>query len=756
MTDADVVFGVNLAANQLLVNNLVQTITVDSVKTDLLVTSSNASLSNIIVPSTVTSAELNYSAIVQTSGISKTVQICTGLTINKDLNGDIITDVQTTIPPCIIITGSSTWKGIVNLPQAISTTPLPIEPGKVNTISKSIEIGFGSTMLTSNKAVRIVFVGDAGKRVSYFNSVTPLTDITTTCSDNTQITNDGLPAGGNCKINVGSDLIVWTKHFTGFATWSSSSSGSSAPTSSPSSSASGGLGGAAGATGVGPSGPTSSGAQGFGGILTPALKIYQVSYDFCKTDMVRIVIGTDPGAHPTVILRTLSGIIQAQLSSEQPFAEQNVNATIQKAVYEAHIDPREKSFEVVVLEAMGKNVNTIGKTIEVTGCKATIVFEQGVSETQPTQIDLTAPKIFDVRFQVGNGTKVPSSDVTNQYVDNQPLAVYSIIDSPTPIDRAELRFVKLGDDLAKYTAIKMNVNPLLVSNTTYVISGTIPKEMMQAPAISYWIHVENHAGKESDSDKYAIGVKPNYSPNGKLEFDILPTRAEGTTATPTAYFTNSGNPVFGTISLVADGNTVYTSPVQLFGSGQTPVNLKWKTPTVGQLVNHHVIAIAEFYGKSFETDAASVITFPGTITMSILQSSNIDIIKENNKTVANPSVLYSSFKNDGNMRYRVTAPDGTCVIGASDNCLVTQSTQELKGNFKSITIGDQIYRVRYSGPSSSLERFSITSVDPIVGHWNVEIDSQDGLVPQAHAMQDVFLKVKYRAQETAFITGTSK
>jgi hypothetical protein len=98
------------------------------------------------------------------------------------------------------------------------------------------------------------------------------------------------------------------------------------------------------------------------------------------------------------------------------------------------------------------------------------------------------------------------------------------------------------------------------------------------------------------------------------------------------------------------------------------------------------------------------------------------------------------------MRYKVMAPDGTCVIGGADNCLVTQSTFGLKGNFKSITIGDEVYRVRYSGLDSPLERFSITSVDPILGSWKVEIDSDNNLIPQVHAMEDVFLKVKYRAE----------
>jgi hypothetical protein len=586
-------------------------------------------------------------------------------------------------------------------------------------------------------------------RAGYTHAV-PLTEITATCADDTQTTNNALPAGGNCKINVGSDLVIWTKHFTGFATWSSSSSGSSGP-----SAATGGTGGGGGAVGTGPSGSSGSSGigTGFGGILTPNLKIYQVSYDLCNQNIVKITIGTDSGAHPTVILRTTSGIILAQLSKDQPYLEQNVNATIQKTVYEAHINTKEQSFEVVVLEAMGKNINTIGKTIQINGCNETVTFENGVSVPQSAQIDLSTPKIFGVKFQIGNNTKTLSSDVTNQYVDSQSMTVYSIIDTPTSPDRVELRFVKLGDDITKYVAVKMNVTPLQISNTTYIISGMIPKEMMQSPAITYWIHVENNAGKISDSDQYFIGVKPSYSSQGKLEVDILPARAEGTTVRSAAYFTNTGMPVFGTISLVADGNVVYTSPPQLFGAGQTVVGLIWKTSTFGYVKSHQVFAKYNGYNDSINTNTVTVTTFPGTKTLSISQPVNIGVIQQNNKTIAIPLALHSSFKHkEDNLRYQVTAPDGTCVIGPSDNCLVTHSTTG-QAYFKSVTIGDQVYRVRYYGSENLLERFTITSVDSITGDWKVDIVSSNGFVPTAHATQDVFMQVKYRAQELQSVKG---
>ena len=123
----------------------------------------------------------------------------------------------------------------------------------------------------------------------------------------------------------------------------------------------------------------------------------------------------------------------------------------------------------------------------------------------------------------------------------------------------------------------------------------------------------------------------------------------------------------------------------------------------------------------------------------------------NNHTIANPEILYSSYHNDGTTQYKVTAPDGSCVIGGSSDCLVSDSTFGDRGQLKSITIGDQIYRVRYSGPDDPIERFSITSVDPIVGQWKVEIDSTQGFIPQVNAMSDVSMKITYRPIETPFM-----
>ena len=151
------------------------------------------------------------------------------------------------------------------------------------------------------------------------------------------------------------------------------------------------------------------------------------------------MVGTDSDQIPSVIIRSsISGVVSAQLDANQPYLTQNENATLKEYLYDVSISPQEKSFEVVALLAENNNVNTVGQTIDVTTCKADITFEPSGTETEQQPVDSTAPGIFDTKFQIANGTEIPSSETTSQYVDNQPLTVYSIVNSPTPIAAVSL------------------------------------------------------------------------------------------------------------------------------------------------------------------------------------------------------------------------------------------------------------------------------------------------------------------------------
>jgi len=101
----------------------------------------------------------------------------------------------------------------------------------------------------------------------------------------------------------------------------------------------------------------------------------------------------------------------------------------------------------------------------------------------------------------------------------------------------------------------------------------------------------------------------------------------------------------------------------------------------------------------------------------------------------------------------VIAPDGTCVIGTG--CLIEESTLNHRGAIDSVLLYGQIFRVRYSGADNVLERFSITSLDSVLGDWRVEIE-YDVSPFTASAADDLPIKIKYRAERSTLVTVTSE
>ena len=142
--------------------------------------------------------------------------------------------------PATTVTGPADWNGVIAAPT-VTTVTLPVTTGETTTLGTAIEIGFANAKLSFDNAVRILLPGQAGKRAGYSRPGTEFTEITSACSTDSQVAGDALVADGECKIDVGGDLVIWTKHFTKFASYtqttnsssssnsSSSDSGSSAP-----------------------------------------------------------------------------------------------------------------------------------------------------------------------------------------------------------------------------------------------------------------------------------------------------------------------------------------------------------------------------------------------------------------------------------------------------------------------------------------------------------------------------------------------
>lgn len=125
------------------------------------------------------------------------------------------------IPASTVVTSAdATWNGIIAAPT-VTTVTLPDTSGQTKTLSTAIEVGFTDAKLSFDKAVRLLLPNQAGKRAGYIRTGIDFTEITNICAADNQTTGDALAADGECKIDAanGLDLVIWTKHFTKFASY---------------------------------------------------------------------------------------------------------------------------------------------------------------------------------------------------------------------------------------------------------------------------------------------------------------------------------------------------------------------------------------------------------------------------------------------------------------------------------------------------------------------------------------------------------
>jgi hypothetical protein len=97
--------------------------------------------------------------------------------------------------------------------------------------------------------------------------------------------------------------------------------------------------------------------------------------------------------------------------------------------------------------------------------------------------------------------------------------------------------------------------------------------------------------------------------------------------------------------------------------------------------------------------------------------------------VLSGSMVTMSMDDQSNVNLRVVSESGICIIGTTDECLVTESTRKPGQIFKVVQIDGLNLNVRYSGPDVRLEKFSISPLSsddflPDV-NWNIEVIKGD-------------------------------
>jgi len=181
---------------------------------------------DITIPATVTNATILVS--VSTSW-SNTVALLPEITL------DVTTSLSTTpvnvqIPDGANITAPSDWNGVIAVPTIklnSSVTPTAVD-GKTNTVESVIEVWFTGWRLIFDKAVRLLIPGQAGNKVWYTVAWGSFNEITNICSLDNQSAWDALDADSECKIDASNwlDLVIWTKHFTSFTTYTQTTNSS--------------------------------------------------------------------------------------------------------------------------------------------------------------------------------------------------------------------------------------------------------------------------------------------------------------------------------------------------------------------------------------------------------------------------------------------------------------------------------------------------------------------------------------------------
>ena len=177
--------------------------------TEIVFDSGSSSVNKIVIPSTV---EANKSITLDMSSLlsGNTINVSNGITLERN-SGNNYTAV---IPAGTVITGPAGWDGKITLPTVKAVSGYSISSGSIDAV---IDLGSVSELNFSNP-VEVVLGGMAGKKAGWTHGTT-LTSIDTTCNNLTAPTNINSASPRECSIDSGSDLAIWTYHFTSFGAY---------------------------------------------------------------------------------------------------------------------------------------------------------------------------------------------------------------------------------------------------------------------------------------------------------------------------------------------------------------------------------------------------------------------------------------------------------------------------------------------------------------------------------------------------------
>ena len=240
---------------------------------------------------------LNFSQVLDSNGTANSARLSdSAVNLTATVGGVRIT---VSLPANTTATGDSSWDGLFGLPAPSGAAPPA--PGQSTVHTKRVAFSVGAdTALHVDRAVRILVPGEGGRNV-FFSGPDGAPRAVPECAfgDSQEGADAGLTAGGDCHIDAGGDLAIWTRHLSHWGTYHAGprvieqepETESEAPADDVTTAAGGSGSGSRGGGGGGSGGGGGGGGGAPAAIITD-VRIYSVSWD-CAAGSVAVTAGPD-------------------------------------------------------------------------------------------------------------------------------------------------------------------------------------------------------------------------------------------------------------------------------------------------------------------------------------------------------------------------------------------------------------------------------------------------------------------------------
>ena len=325
---------------------------------------------------------LNFSDVLDSNGTANSARLSdSAVNLTATVGGVRIT---VSLPAGATVTGDSSWDGLFGLPAPSGAAPPA--PGQSTVHTKRVTFSVGAdTTLHVDRAVRILVPGEGGRNV-FFSGPDGAPRAVPECAfgDSQEGADAGLTAGGDCHIDVGRDLAIWTRHLSHWGTYHAGprvieqepepETESEAPADDVATAAGGSGGGSRGGGGGG-------GGGGAPAAIITDVRIYSVSWD-CAAGSVAVTAGPDTDQ--------LSVNIRTSSVGERPVVQAGGELPGTRSFTSAIAGADE--FAVVEASLAYEGDQVITKIVNMGQCTGTAVFDryepprQAAPEPEPREL----------------------------------------------------------------------------------------------------------------------------------------------------------------------------------------------------------------------------------------------------------------------------------------------------------------------------------------------------------------------------------